>query len=250
MFSFDSDKKKELEDNMEDIKDLINKKDEGNHGEPETREEAEVSEENDFADPAGFDEQENIEEPQPSDFKNTSDSQSQVEQQSQDNRLESFDSQGQESSSPEEPAQKELKQGSEPQRDVQSFSEEDFQTEDSRQNQDSQADSRTRNESNNNSGSGRKALERDIPEPAKTKDINVPEIEKGPLFIRQKKFEAAVSMIQEMRYLSREIEDVVNHLEQGIREDEKTEREARELLHNLEEDRSGVKDIISPQKKM
>ena len=52
-----------------------------------------------------------------------------------------------------------------------------------------------------------------------------------------------------MRYLSREIEEVVNHLEEGIRQDRETEKEAREILHSLEEDRSGVQEIVSPSKK-
>jgi hypothetical protein len=51
-----------------------------------------------------------------------------------------------------------------------------------------------------------------------------------------------------MRYLSREIEDVVNQLERGIEEDRATEKEAKELLHSLEQDRSSVKNIISQQK--
>lgn len=91
------------------------------------------------------------------------------------------------------------------------------------------------------------SLNERIPEPAETKKIDVPEIEKGPLFIRRKKFERAQEMIQEMRYLSQEIEGVVNRLENGIKQDQKTEREAKELLHSLEDDRSDVKDIISPK---
>lgn len=55
-------------------------------------------------------------------------------------------------------------------------------------------------------------------------------------------------MIEEMRYISKEIEDVVNELERGIEEDRKTESDAKDLLHRLDEDRSGVKDIVSPEK--
>lgn len=79
--------------------------------------------------------------------------------------------------------------------------------------------------------------------------MNVPDIEKGPLFIRRQKFESAKNMIEEMRYISREIEDVINQLERGIEEDRKTEREAKDLLHKLDQDRSGVKDIISSEGK-
>jgi len=79
--------------------------------------------------------------------------------------------------------------------------------------------------------------------------LNVPEIEKGPLFIRRKKFKSAVKRIQEMRYLSREIEEVVNHLEEGINQDRGTEKQAREILHSLEDNRRGVQDVVSPGNK-
>lgn len=102
------------------------------------------------------------------------------------------------------------------------------------------------NESDSSQGSD-SSLEKQIPKPAETKEINVPEIDKGPLFIRQEKFNSAVRMIEEMRYLSNEIESVVNRLEQGIQQDRETEREAKDILHSLEEDRSGVQDIISPR---
>lgn len=108
-------------------------------------------------------------------------------------------------------------------------------------------ESREQKEQANETGSG--SVENQIPEPAETKEINVPEIEKGPLFIRRQKFESAVNMIQEMRYLSDEIEEVINMLERGIQQDRETEKEARELLHSLEGDRKGVADIISPEKK-
>jgi len=52
-----------------------------------------------------------------------------------------------------------------------------------------------------------------------------------------------------MRYLSREIEEVVNHLEEGIQQDRETEKQAREILHNLEDDRRGVQDVVSPGNK-
>jgi len=111
----------------------------------------------------------------------------------------------------------------------------------SQQNQDRSANSTAKNNLDSR-------LNDSIPEPAETKQINVPEIDKGTLFIRRQKFESAKNMIREMRYLSREIEDVVNQLERGIEEDRATEKEAKELLHSLEQDRSGVKNIISQQK--
>ncbi|MFQ3275434.1 MAG: hypothetical protein ACI9LV_001016 [Candidatus Nanohaloarchaea archaeon] len=115
--------------------------------------------------------------------------------------------------------------------------------------QESRSQSSSRPAKSSESGSTGSRLNDSIPEPAETKDIDVPEIDKGPLFIRRQKFESAKNMIEEMRYISREIEEVVNQLERGIEEDQQTEKEARELLHNLEKDRSSVKNIISQQNK-
>lgn len=90
-------------------------------------------------------------------------------------------------------------------------------------------------------------LNEQIPEPPKSREIDVPEIDAGPLFIRRKKFERAQELIHEMRYMSQEIEQVMNRLETGIKEDHETERKAKEILHTLDQDREDVKKIISPE---
>ncbi len=89
-------------------------------------------------------------------------------------------------------------------------------------------------------------LNRDIPEPAETRELNVPDIDKGPLFIRRQKFEKALQMIEEMFYLSREVEDTVNQLESGLQRDRETEKELRQLIQGVETDRSEVEKIVSP----
>lgn len=94
--------------------------------------------------------------------------------------------------------------------------------------------------------SGEGSLDVDIPSPAETREIDVPEIEKGPLFIRRQKFEKAREMITEMLYLSREIEDVVAELETGLERDSRTESEIRQLLDEFEDDRAEVGEIVSP----
>ncbi|MFB6209543.1 MAG: hypothetical protein ABEJ56_05410 [Candidatus Nanohaloarchaea archaeon] len=91
----------------------------------------------------------------------------------------------------------------------------------------------------------RSGLRDKVPEPPETKKLNVPEIDKGPLFIRKGKFRSAKQMIDEMQYLSSEIEQVMNQLEAGIEEDRNMESDARELLQRLESDRGEIKDIIS-----
>lgn len=93
----------------------------------------------------------------------------------------------------------------------------------------------------------RSRLNEQIPEPPETKKLDVPEIDKGPLFIKRQKFESAQRMIQEMKQISHEIDQVVNQLQKGIEQDRETARNAKELLHELEEDRRGVKQIVSPE---
>ncbi len=75
----------------------------------------------------------------------------------------------------------------------------------------------------------------------------MPEIDKGPLFIRQRKFERASRMIEEMRYLTDQVEDTVNRIEGGVQEDQEIEKRVRELVHSFKEDRQEVQDIISPR---
>ncbi|MFB6291960.1 MAG: hypothetical protein ABEI58_01040 [Candidatus Nanohaloarchaea archaeon] len=89
-------------------------------------------------------------------------------------------------------------------------------------------------------------LDAEIPSPPETREINVPEIDKGPLFIRRQKFERAREMITEMLYQAREMEDVINHLESGLQRDRETERDIKELVQNFEGNRGQVEDIISP----
>lgn len=150
-----------------------------------------------------------------------------------------------------QPTQKQQQNSQQPDRDSQ---QNEVQSSSSKEVQSFDSENRSQPDSQDSSGGSRRSqsstgsdLNSSIPEPAETKDINVPEIDKGPLFIRRQKFESAKNMIEEMRYIAREIEDVVNQLERGIEEDQQTEQEAKELLHNLEKDRSDVQNIISQQ---
>jgi len=85
----------------------------------------------------------------------------------------------------------------------------------------------------------------DIPEPAETKQLDVPEIEKGPLFIRQRKFERATQLIYDMKYLADEIESIVNTIEGDLQRDEDTENQLREILGEFKDGRTEVERIVS-----
>jgi len=108
-------------------------------------------------------------------------------------------------------------------------------------------ESRQREQKQEHQNPNTRGIEADIPEPARTKEISVPEIDKGPLFIRREKFEKAAHLIQEMRYLSQQIESTVNTIEEDLQRDQGTEKQVRELLQGFEEDRKEVERIVSPK---
>lgn len=91
------------------------------------------------------------------------------------------------------------------------------------------------------------SLQSEIPEPPETREIDVPEIEKGPLFIRRQKFNKAKQMINDMKYISRELQTTMNDLESGISQDQGIESDLREMLHEFENSRDQVQSIISPK---
>lgn len=276
MFGIGGDDKDQLKENMEEIKQMVNNSSPGQQT-PQDQENQIDELEKEFS--QGFSGQNSIEAgspaPQSSDNTQSFSSEEQPVQEdstesadasfeekfetdnSPDTGQQSFDNQSNSQPEPvsqqEQPSQNDNQSASQsnspqqPGKDVQTFDSAPQQNQQPQQQPTDQNQSQTERSSQTSSTGSR--LNESIPEPAETKDINVPEIDKGPLFIRRQKFESAKNMIQEMRYLSREIEEVVNQLERGIEEDRATEKEAKELLHSLEQDRSSVKKIISQQNK-
>ncbi len=90
-------------------------------------------------------------------------------------------------------------------------------------------------------------LSSEVPSPPETREIDVPEIDRGPLFLRQQKFLRAKQMIEDMLYLADDMERTVNDLEAGLQEDQGIERDVREILMEFEDNRTAVEDIISPR---
>lgn len=67
------------------------------------------------------------------------------------------------------------------------------------------------------------------------------------IFLTVERFEQLQDRIEQMRYLSNEIEDVIDHLEAGVQEDDQTQSEAQQLLDDFSSRRSDVEDIITSQ---
>jgi len=251
MFDFGNDDKEKLRENMEQIKDMVEEGKETTGGKP--------ADESDF-EQEGFDQSGFEENPQSQGFdsSDTGDNSSfdsspgdTVEHTDQQENTQSFES-GQGMDNRSEPAEQQLKQ------ELDEF-EEKFGEEKPERKQRTEADDKgpdtpsPKQQRSKATKSGVKDsrdlsdLTDEVPSPPETKEIDVPEIDRGPLFLRQQKFLRAKQMIEDMLYLSDEMERTVNDLEAGIQEDQRIEREVREILKDFEDNRTSVEDIISPR---
>lgn len=224
MFDFGNDDKEKLRENMEQIKQMV---DQG-----ETMgEEKQPDQEPGFPDEEFAEESSSFEEDQP-----------------QNEQPANFDSQEKENFQ-EQPAQT-FSQDQKETGDQQTGFEEEFGAPEDQTPPDTPPENQQRSKTTKSGMADSRDLEKlsqEVPSPPESKEINVPEIDRGPLFLRREKFQRAKQMIDEMLYLTGEIEETVNSLEAGIQEDQRTERDIREMLKNFEDDRSSVEDIISPR---
>lgn len=116
-----------------------------------------------------------------------------------------------------------------------------------------QSSSGLRNESveqarNTSEQSRESRLSRDeVPEPPEVKDLDIPDIDKGPLFITVNKFKDALTTLSEMEQLVQDIEAQVGSLENTLNEDRETEDRMRRLLDETIEDTEVIQSIVSPE---
>ncbi len=86
----------------------------------------------------------------------------------------------------------------------------------------------------------------DIPEPPETREIEVPDIQKGPLFIRVRKFKEAKQMVSRMRELNEDMETQMGGLRNTLQEDEETTRRLNDAMKRLQDSMNTIRDIVSP----
>lgn len=89
--------------------------------------------------------------------------------------------------------------------------------------------------------------EDEVPEPPEVKDLDIPEIQKGPLFITVNKFKSALTTLSEMKSLADDLETSIGALENTLAEDHETEQQMRELLDETVEDTEVIQDIVNPE---
>lgn len=252
MFNFGDDDKEKLKENMEDIKQMVDSGESIGPGEQQESPEMDNSMDNmsappgqDMQDTEGFDDQatESFEDDgsadQTANFVTQNQSQAAEDEQQLEQELESFEERfGGDNQQPAQPQSQQFSQS--PGQQSQAPQEP--------QEQPGQEQQRSRSEKSGMQDSRDvDRLSQEVPNPPETRDIDVPEIDRGPLFLRQQKFRRAKQLIDEMLYISSEVENTVNNLEAGIQEDQATERDIREMLKELEGGRSDVEDIISPR---
>jgi hypothetical protein len=79
--------------------------------------------------------------------------------------------------------------------------------------------------------------------PAGTEDVNTGRDEE-PLFLEVESFEDMKQMVEEMHYLTTEMDDVMNHLETGIEEDNETVTEAKEIVKEFQNRRGKIQNTL------
>lgn len=85
-----------------------------------------------------------------------------------------------------------------------------------------------------------------IPEAPESKEINVPDIEKGPLFIRVKKFKESKKRIHEMQDLTEDVETDMGGLKNTLEEDKDVRKDLKSRLKRLQDSMKSIHTILSP----
>lgn len=79
------------------------------------------------------------------------------------------------------------------------------------------------------------------------KEIEVPDVNKGPLFIRVKKFKEAKRLVDELGQLGQDLETSIGGLRNTLDEDDQINSQLEDTLTRLEDSMSSMKNIVSPE---
>lgn len=85
-----------------------------------------------------------------------------------------------------------------------------------------------------------------VPSPPEVKELDIPEIDKGPLFITVDKFRESLNMVSEMRQVAQDLEASVGSLEGTLSEDRETTDDVEQALEEARQHTERMKDIVSP----
>ncbi len=87
----------------------------------------------------------------------------------------------------------------------------------------------------------------DVPQPPEVKDLDIPDITKGPLFITVNKFKDALTTLSEMKHMVADLESSIGSLENTLEEDRETEESLREILDTTITDTEIIQNVVTPE---
>jgi hypothetical protein len=87
----------------------------------------------------------------------------------------------------------------------------------------------------------------DVPQPPEVKDLDIPDIDKGPLFITVNKFKNALTTLSEMKQMVNDLESNIGSLENTLEEDRETEEELRKILDTTITDTEIIQGVVTPE---
>lgn len=93
---------------------------------------------------------------------------------------------------------------------------------------------------------GARLTREEVPNPPETKELDIPDIQKGPLFITMNKFKEALTTMSQMKSLAEDLETQIGALENTLEEDRETQQEFRQLLDDTVQGAENIQDIVSP----
>lgn len=89
----------------------------------------------------------------------------------------------------------------------------------------------------------------EIPAPPRTREAVVPDVNRGPLFIKQDKFYSALDFLTSMKELVASMQDEVYRLNETLRKDISTLESLDHILVETSRKDEEIKEIISPTHK-
>lgn len=80
---------------------------------------------------------------------------------------------------------------------------------------------------------------------ASTTDRSSPPSSGETVFLTVERFHELQEKVEEMKYLSRQLEETADYLNSGVEEDEQTVQEAENVIEEFDRSRSEIRDIVS-----
>ncbi|EGQ43494.1 MAG: hypothetical protein J07AB43_14850 [Candidatus Nanosalina sp. J07AB43] len=225
MFNIGSNDKEELEENMEEIKNLIGKNKQDNQGDSRGSNSAEMQEKQGSGFGSADGPQADIGSPQAS----SSQEQGNLGNMSTDSGNENPSNRGQSLTSQREESNPQQSQAG--QNSLQE--QEDLQRQDNLQSRDQPRQDNVLNRDE----SGQEQESPDV----SNQEESVPD---EPLFLREEEFDKIREMVEEMTYLTQEMDQKVKNMKRNVREEKDTSRDSRELSKAFDERRREIKSVI------